>query len=368
MSDLRRRRLTGVLALTAVVTLLAACSSPATKPGGNAGGGSGKGDDKTLVIASWGGRFTQTTRDTLAKPFTKDTGIKVQIVDVPGTQVTQLRAQSKAKNTQWDVMDSLSGADAFYLAEEGLIDSLPAETKATYAKALGTKNVSDFGFTYANLGYVIVCADERVKRCPKTVPEFFDTKAYPGKRGLPGTSYSQLTAILGQAAGNPVDHALPIDVDKMLSPLSKIKPSVSVFFTSGDQQEQSLRQGEVDMSVMYSGRAYTMKKQGTDLTINWAGAYDPGYTAITKGAPHKENAQKFLDWVVDHPEAQAEWAKSMQYSVPHPKALEMLPKDVASTLADYPPNYQRLGQQDFEWYLANKAEIDRGIQQIVQGG
>ena len=122
------------------------------------------------------------------------------------------------------------------------------------------------------------------------------------------------------------------------------------------------------MSIMYSGRAYTMREQGEDLTINWAGAYDPGYTAVTEDAPHKANARKFLDWVVDHPEAQAKWAKSMQYSVPHPGALKMLPKDMASTLADYPANYEPLAQQDFDWYLANKSEIDRGIQQIVQGG
>src|SRR5690606_12961710 len=126
MSD-PRRRLAVVLALTTTVGLLAACSSPATKAGG-----SGEEGDKTLVIASWGGRFTQTTRDTLATPFSTETGIKVQTVDVPGTQVTQLRAQSKAKNIQWDVMDSLSGADAFYLAQEGLIESLPSGTKDDY--------------------------------------------------------------------------------------------------------------------------------------------------------------------------------------------------------------------------------------------
>ncbi|GAB2449768.1 ABC transporter substrate-binding protein [Nocardioides hungaricus] len=358
-----RRLIPAVPAGLAALALLAACSSPATEPGSgtDSSDDSGSGDG-TLVIASWGGRFTQTTQKYLADPFSEETGIKVQIVDVPGTQVTQLQAQRDAGTMQWDVMDSLGAADAFVLDSMNLLEPLTDQQKATYSDALGKDKVSDFGFTYANLGYIIACRED--VECPTTVPEFFDPQAFPGTRAFPGASPSQTTSILAEAAG--VD--LPQDVDTLLQPLRDLKPDIKVFYTSGDQQEQLLRQGEVDMIIMYSGRAYSVQDSGTPLTINWAGTYDPGYTAQVADAPNPEAAARFLDWVVANPEAQAKWAEEMQYSVPSPDALDLMPADVAQRLADYPANFEKLGQQDFPWYVENQKAIDSGLNQIIQGG
>lgn len=353
----RTRNILAPLGAAACLALVAACGSSPTEGSSSSEGGSDK-----LVIASWGGRFTETTEEFLAKPFEKETGIDVQIVDVPGTQVTQLKAQKDAGNMQWDVMDSLSAGDAYVLNSEKLLEPLSDAQRDSYTKALGEDKLSDFGFTYANLGYIIVCRED-VKMCPTTVPEYFDTKAFPGTRALPGTSPGPMSSILAEAA----DTELPQDVDKLLQPLKDVKKDIKVFYSSGDQQEQLIRQGEVDMSIMYSGRAYSLVDKGTPLTINWAGTYDPGFTAEVVDAPHPEAAKKFLDWVVEHPDAQAKWAEQMQYSVPSPDALESLPKNVAERLADYPANFDALGKQDFEWYVENKAAIDQGLNQIIQG-
>lgn len=357
----RTRNILAPIGAAACLALVAACGS-SSDDGSSAGSGGEGGSDK-LVIASWGGRFTETTEEFLAQPFEKETGIDVQIVDVPGTQVTQLKAQKDAGKMQWDVMDSLSAGDAYVLASEKLLEPLSEEQKTSYAEALGEDKLSDFGFTYANLGYIIVCRED-VKKCPTTVPEYFDTDAFPGTRALPGTSPGPMSSILAEAAGVE----LPQDVDTLLKPLKDVKEDIKVFYSSGDQQEQLIRQGEVDMSIMYSGRAYSLVDKGTPLTINWAGTYDPGFTAEVVDAPHPEAAQKFLDWVVENPDAQAKWAEQMQYSVPSPDALKSLPVNVAERLADYPENFDALGKQDFEWYVENKSAIDQGLNQIVQGG
>jgi putative spermidine/putrescine transport system substrate-binding protein len=355
----RRPIKAAALGVAAALALLAGCSSPAV----NGGSPAAQGGKNTLVIASWGGRFTQSTQQDLVAPFEKETGIDVSIVDVPGSQVTQLQAQRKAGNMQWDVMDSLSGSDAFVLAGAGLLQPLRPEQKTAYTTALGNDKVTDFGFRFANLGYVIVCA-RSVQKCPATVPEFFDVQNFPGRRAFPGSSPGQTTSILAQAAGRQ----LPMDVGELMQPLRKLKPDVKVFYTSGDQQEQLIRQGEVDMIMMYSGRAYDLEDTGTPVTINWSGTYDPGFTAQVAGAPHPEAALRFLDWVVAHPDAQAKWAEQMQYGVPSPKALQLMPPNIAQRLADYPANYNRLGQQDFSWYVQHKEEIDKAINSIIQGG
>ncbi|GLU49092.1 extracellular solute-binding protein [Nocardiopsis ansamitocini] len=363
MSTTRTTLIPCAAAVAALTLLASACASPAAD-----GGGAGSGSDGALVIASWGGRFTETTQKHLADPFTEETGIQVQIVDSPGTFATKLQSMSEAGNIEWDIIDSSGAADAFFMAQEGLVQDLPADMRSSFEDALGEGKVSDFGFTYANLGYVIACNDEAVDACPTTIPEFFDTDAFPGRRIMPGEAYSQMTAVLAQAAGRPVDDALPIDVPEMLEPLRDIKADTSVWWTSGDQMEQSLRQGEGDLGIFMSGRAYNLAETGMDVTVNWAGSYDPGYTMAVTDAPNQEEAMQFLQWVVDHPEAQAAWAEEMQYSVPSPDALDLLPTEVAETLADYPANFEGLAQQDFEWYLENKSEIDSGMQQIIQGG
>lgn len=355
-----RKALVGLA--TALLLTATACASPAADGGTTAAGGGDSSGENTLVIASWGGRFTEATQKNLVDPFEQETGIDVQIVDAPGTQFTQLKAQRDAGKMQWDVMDSLNGGDAYVIDAAGLLEPLTSEQSSTYAEELGADKVSDFGYNFSTLAYVVVCA-KTVERCPTTVPEFFDVNAFPGTRAFPGSSPGPTTGLLAAAAGEE----LPVDVDQLVQPLRALKPHVKVFYTSGDQQEQLIRQGEVDMSIMYSGRAYNLQDSGTPVTINWSGVYDPGFTAQVKDAPHPEAARKFMDWVAAHPKAQAAWAEQMLYSVPSPQALEELPTSVAERLADYPANYQGLAKQDFPWYVANKQQIDTTLNQIIQG-
>lgn len=358
MSRTKYLRLTAVAAVAGLA--LAGCAA-----GSDSGGDSASGGDEKLVIASWGGAFTEATKVNLADPFTEETGIAVEIVDAPSTQVTQMQQMVDAGDVQWDIMDSLGAADAFYMYQEGLIQDLPAELHTEFVDVLGEGKVSDFGFTFANLGYVVACTSA-VAECPDTLEGFFDPAAFPGNRELPGEYYSQLVGALVAASGQDT-MADDIDLDAAIAELEQVAPSTTVWYTSGDQQEQVLRQGEADMGLIYSGRAQNLVDEGLDVTVNWAGVYDPGYTAIATDAPHQEAAEQFMQWVANNPEAQAGFAEDMSYGVPSAEALELLDPEVAATLADYPENFEKLTLQNFEWYLANKDEVDSAIRTVVQG-
>ena len=43
-----------------------------------------------IVVAGWGGRFTEASRTYLAEPFTQETGIEVQFVDAPVEQLSHV--------------------------------------------------------------------------------------------------------------------------------------------------------------------------------------------------------------------------------------------------------------------------------------
>ncbi|MGP4110209.1 extracellular solute-binding protein [Streptomyces sp. 4N509B] len=351
-----------------VLTLTAACGST---PGENNGGGDGGGESSDkVVVASWGGRFSESMITALAEPFTAETGIEVQVVDSPGNYVAQVQAQHDAGNVQWDIIDSAAASDAQYLYDQGLLATPSAELRGVFEQELGEEKLTDYSFTFANHAYIVACNNEAVEQCPTSIEEFFDTENFPGRRMMPGdgSSYSQLMAILSQALGNPADQALPVDIEPALDKLREIKPDVRVWWTSGDQMEQAMQQGEADMGIMYSGRAFNLADNGMDLTISWSGVYTPGHTALVEGGPNTEGAERFLEWIASNPEAQAEWSQMMNYSVPHPEALRMLPEEEASRLSDWPANHERIALQDVPWYLEHKEEIDSGIQQIVQGG
>ncbi|MDT0268842.1 extracellular solute-binding protein [Streptomyces sp. DSM 44915] len=357
------RRVTTAAAVTSIGLVTACGGTP--QPGSSGGG-----DQDVITVASWGGRFSEAMVTALAEPFTEETGIEVRVVDSPGNFVSQVQAQHEAGAVQWDIIDSAAASDAQYLYDQGLLLDHPAALRSTLETELGTDKLTEYSFTFANHAYVIACADERVERCPTTIEEFFDTEEFPGRRMMPGdaSSYSQLITILGQATGNPVDAALPVDIETALDELRGIKDSVRVWWTSGDQMEQALQQGEADLGFMYSGRAFNLADTGLDVTVNWAGVYTPGHTALVADGPNQEGAARFLEWIAEHPEAQAEWSQLMNYSVPHPEALAALPAEEAERLSDWPANRELIAAQDVPWYLANKPEIDRGIQQTIQGG
>src|SRR3712207_7027466 len=84
-------RLYIVLLLTVVVPLIAASRSLA--------------QGETMVVATWGGAYTDAFREAFAAPFSEETGVEVQIVDAPGGYNAMLEAQAAAGNVTWDLID-----------------------------------------------------------------------------------------------------------------------------------------------------------------------------------------------------------------------------------------------------------------------
>ena len=365
----------GLFAALASVSLLAACGSGQPTAGGSdtqgAADGAGDGGGGQIVLASWGGRFTESTQEAIIKPFTEETGIEVVVVEEPVGMVAQIEAQVDAGKVQWDLIEGASAADAFYLWKNDLAAPLSDDLRATLVEELGEDRLTDFGFTWSSYGFVTVCNKDTVEVCPKDSTGLFDPDTYPGRRMLVGmpASYSQAITFLGMAAGNPQDAPLPVDLEKAGEILRKVREHTRVWWTAGEQMEQAMRQGEVDMGIMFSGRAYKLLDEGMNLEIIWdKGVYSPGYTLRIANGPNPEGAEKFLEWVGTHPEAQAAWSELMGYGVPHPGALDLVDPAVGERLAEQPEHYSKLAFQNVEWYLENRTEIDTLMESIIAGG
>lgn len=336
---------------------LAACGSSTNAPG-------------KLTIGGWGATIDRATQTDYLDPFKADGGASAQFVDAPGTQLARIEAQSKSGKIEWDLLDSVGGDTAYTLAKNGRLAPVPADMKARWEQTLGAGKVTDFGFSHANVGNVIVCNTDKVKACPKTMADFYDVARFPGRRMFAGTGPIMAIATAQAAMGLSRDAIAnaPVDMDAVFGKLGELKPAIKVFWTSGDQQEQVLRSGEVDMGVMWSGRAYALKQQGMNLEVNWdGGAYEPSFWAVVKGGPNQSRAFELMDWIVNHPQQQAKWAESVRYSVPNPRALDFLPSSIGQELADSPANFDQLVVPNFAWYADHAREVNSRYENFVRG-
>ncbi len=360
-----QRTMGRVLATTAVTLGLLATTAACSAESGDT---AGSGDDR-LVIASWGGAFSEATRSAFAEPFFEETGIKVEVLDT-GNHVATVQAQAKAGAIEWDLLDSATWPDAMILDEEGLLEHWPEDLQADLVDTYGEAAVTEFGHDNSGYGLVLVCNRETVEKCPTTVEELFDPEAFPGKRMLPGDPafFHQLVASVALSEGaDPKDLYGDTDVAALKDRLASIADDVSVWWTSGDQQNQALLQGEADMGMMYSGRAYQVLDEGVDLDIFWDGLYVTGSMSIVKDAPNSDAALEFIEWMRTNPEAQAKWSEMMFYAAPHPEIYEFLPEDVAVRLATYPDNFEKLAIQDMTWIADNKQAMDDAFLSVIGG-
>jgi putative spermidine/putrescine transport system substrate-binding protein len=367
-----------VLAMLVAAMALAACGGDdAQEPGGSvpSRGGAEEAEQITtsspLTIGGWGGSYNDATQKHYLDPFEQERGPQSRFVDASGTQVARLEAQQRSGRVQWDLVDSISGADAFVAFDKGLLEPLPPDLKRKLVDLLGEGKVSDFGFTMGNLGNAITCNMERMDSCPQTPADFFDPVKFPQQRTIKGFGPIETATLAMVAAGTPASETstTPVDLDVVFEQLDRIKDEVRTPWQSGDQGNQLIRGGEVDMGILWTGRmAQLQRETGMNLQVNLEGAaYEPGYWAVVKDAPNREAAFALMEWIAEHPEQQAKWSQELQYSVPNPKALEFMPREHAEKLVDAPENFDKLAVPNYAWYVENADELNRRWQDWLRG-
>src|SRR5207249_11889199 len=90
---------------------------------------------------------------------------------------------------------------------------------------------------------------------PRSMPEFWDVKKFPGGRTLANVSGLFMTLEHGLLAdGVPFDKIYPIDIDRAFASLDRVKPQVVKWWSPGALPIQMLADKEVNLAIAYSGR------------------------------------------------------------------------------------------------------------------
>lgn len=344
---------TPAIALLAMLLCLAAPLSASAQAPSLKGSGE-------VVITTGGGTWEAAQKKAYFEPFEKETGIKVVLIHGEAgkllASIERGKPEADLTNLSAGVLPSflkrnaLEKIDYKYFDQETL-DNMPAVLKHDYGVG-------------ALLYAIAMAYNEKeypaTKPRPQTWVEFFDTKTFPGPRGLSGCGDRLISggtlefAML--ASGADPKSVYPIDLDRAYKKLAEIKPEIGRWWQMGGEAPQGLIDGELSISTAFNGRIYTARKQSAPVGLTWNQAlvqYD--YWIVPKKSPNFDNAMKFLAFV-SRAKPQADFSNEMAFGPVNTKAFDFIKPEVAEWLPGAPSNVKQVIYQDYGWWTQADAE------------
>jgi len=268
---------------------------------------------------SWGGTTQEAQDKSWCTPFSAQTGIKV--TSSGPSDYGKLKAMVDAKNVTWDVVD-VEHDFGVYAGNAGMAE--PLDFSVIKKDELDPRFVTD----YAVGSYVSThVLGHRKSVFPQNAPaqwsDLFDTAKFPGKRAYYKWVGPGLLEVPLLADGVKPADLYPFDLDRAFKKLDTIKDHI-VWYSSGAEAQQLLASGETPIGMFWSGRLYSLIKDGLDVGISWEqNLVAADLLVIPKGSPNKDAAMKFLAYAASA-KGQADMANNSAYGPTNLKSLGML--------------------------------------------
>lgn len=288
-----------VAASMAAVAVLAGCSGSASGGSTPATSGSGTVDTSRvkLTYVSYGGTGQQGQIDAFQIPYTA-AHPNVTFANTSPADVAQAKAQVLSGNVQWDLVSVSPGSAEQNCGTVFAKLDVPAAKSISKDLAPGTVGNCYVGdFSNATLFGYNKNKWPDPATAPKTIADFFDTKKFPGKRGMLTTLQNGLLEYPLLADGVQPKDLYPLDVNRALKKLDTIK-SDTIFGNVGTLQ-QAIASNQVDMYLETDSRLISLMDAGQNIGIVWDKTLvAENGLAIVKGSRHQQAAEQFLGSVV----------------------------------------------------------------------
>lgn len=304
-----------------------------------------------FTVADPGGAWTPACDAAFVKPFEKDTGVQINHVARQHYPTVEIKANVETKAYTWDVVIATE-ADVIELSPQGLLTPLDwsGEDMGQIMKEAHRPDWMGTDVYATVLGYR---TDKFKDKVPSSWADFWDVKAFPGRRAMHKHPIDTLEMAL-MADGVPMDKLYPIDMDRAFKKLDQIKPHVDVWWTGGAQTTQMLQDGEVDMLPLWNARAQVVIEAGVPAAISWnQGLFALEGWVIPKGDPKTDLGMKFIRYTANA-KRQARFVEKLAYGPTNPRAYDDIPKERAKFLPTAPDNLKVMVASDNEWWSKNK--------------
>jgi putative spermidine/putrescine transport system substrate-binding protein len=322
---------------------------------------------QTLTVVSFGGSYQEGQSKALFQPAAKALGITVKEETYSG--IADLRLKVRAGAVTWDIVASGSGSAA-RAGAEGILEKLDYNLIDTkdFLPNMATDHCVGTDVFSTVLAWNTKTFGENG---PKSWADFWDVKKFPGKRSYRKGVAGALEPAL-MADGVPPEKvyevlSAPGGIERAVRKVKELKPHVAVWWASGAQHAQLMKDGEVDMITGWNGRFDVVAKDGAKVAYTFNQALlDYDCFAIPKGAPNKDLAMKFLA-EISKPQYQAEFTKYITYGPTNKKGYELGTIDAAyaKRLPSHPDNAVQQLPVNLDWYIKFEAQAAAAYENML---
>ncbi len=316
-----------------------------------------------ITVVSWGGSYGKAQDRALFTDASNHSGIAINRES--GASMTKTCLQVQSGSVTWDLVVTGSGGAAAAAADGCLekIDYSVVDVSDFYPGLYTDYCVGSDVFATVMAWNTDKYGEPGSPGAPSSWADFWDVKKFPGTRAYRANNVDGALEPALMADGVPPEKvyevlATPEGKRRAINKIRELKPHIAVFWGSGAQQAQLMKDAEVDMSTGWNGRFDNAKKDGAKVgyTFNQA-LLDYDCFAMPKGAPNKEIAMRFLA-EVSKPQYQANLPFYITYGPTNRKAYEMTkaPKELIESLPSHPKNVPLMLPVSLGWYAKHKNE------------
>lgn len=314
---------------------------------------------ESLTVVSFGGLNKDAQDKAFYQPFAATGKGTVQAGEYNG-EMAKIRAMVQTRQVSWDVVE-VESPDLIRGCAEGLFEPLDWSKlgdAGKFVSGAATECGAGIFLWSTNLTY----NSAKLKTAPKGWEAFWDTKTYPGKRGLRKSAKFTLEVALLADGVKPAELyqvlGTPEGVDRAFKKLDLIKADIQ-WWEAGAQPLQWLVAGDVVMTSAYNGRVSAAQSEGHDFKMVWnQSLYDIDSWAIVKGSSHKALGEQFIAFA-NLPQHQKVFAENIPYGPTNKDTLPLIDAKTRDQLPTAPANLANALQVDTNFWIDHGEELEQ---------
>lgn len=266
--------------------------------------------DEQVVIATWGGDYSNLLKNNIEEPILKPEGITiVQDLGDEDPRVAKMIAQRRLPRGADDVV-CLQAVRAHEAEQLGLLETLD-ESKVPNLKHVWPNLRNSFYAPHIYSPQVLIYNPDKVQDPPKTFTDLLDPK-WKGRVGVGDVNYFYVMMAAAVAAtGDPNK----VDAEPARALAMKLNENGLRLYPSTDSIGAGVKSGEIDVGIMWLARVNMWQNAGIPVKASFQQEGCVLYVSgmvVPKNASNKAGAYKYLNGMLD-PRGQEAFAAKMGY-------------------------------------------------------
>jgi putative spermidine/putrescine transport system substrate-binding protein len=293
---------------------------------------------KEVTVMTYSGVWGDSFKTNIADPFTKKTGIKVNMVTMLTARDGMTKLMAQKENPQIDVWTADNATHAL-AAERGLLAALSEKTipNLKFSKHKGTET-SAVWYTFIPGIYY---RSDKVPFALKTWEDLWDSRL-KGKVAVPETVYSSARFMVVVSLLNGGSEK---NMDPGFAKLAALKPNIGMFYRTDAESIKFLESGEATVCAM-GLLPNVYKLLGKDSVYRFVVPQKPQLVILNNTALIKGRDPKLGSELIDY-------MLSIQAQEAHCSAIGLIPVNKNASVPEklksiIPPNFDNLYSIDFD--------------------